>query len=145
MSQYGTTTNMASLGLPSKATANVSPTVQNAHLTAQASRIDTYLRGRHTLPLSEPYPDCIVEANCVMAAYSILTNYRGYGPADLDTNFRLRYEDQLAFLQDLAAGRASLADDADATPDTNEGRPRVQTGGSNRAWGTGDTGESRGW
>lgn len=145
MAQYGTTADLGQLGLPSAALSNVSSTVQDAHLQAQGDRIDTYLRSRHTLPLSSPYPREIVECNCVMAAYAILQNYRGYDPSAVDDGFRIRYEDCLAWLHDLSTGKASLDQTADATPTTNEGRPRVQTGGANRAWGTGDTGESRGW
>lgn len=145
MTQYATTSDLGNLGLPSAALVNVSSTVQDAHLRAQGDRIDTYLRAHHTLPLTAPYPREVVEANSVMAGYSILSSYRGFDPAGADENFRLRYEDAIAWLRDLAAGRAHLDEAADTTPATSEGRPRVWTGGTNRAWGTGDTGASRGW
>lgn len=145
MTQYGTTADLAQLGLPAAALTNVTADVQNAHLLKTGARMDAYLRSQYTLPFSVPYPDELIECNCVMAAYTILTNSRGYNPADVDDQFRLRYEDCLAMLSDLSTGKASLADDADATPNINEGAPQVQTGGANRAHGTGDPGESRGW
>ena len=145
MAQYATTTDLAQLGLPAAALVNVSAAVQGAHLLAQGARIDTYLRSQHTLPITAPYPRELVECNAVMAAYAILQNTRGYNPEAVDDGFRLRYEDCLAWLKDLSTGAASLDQTADATPTINEGRPRVQTGGSDVAWGTGTTGESRGW
>jgi len=145
MTQYGTRADLAQLGLQTASLANVPDAVQDAHLEAQGDRIDTYLRSHHTLPLAIPYPSEIVECNCVMAGYSILQNFRGYDPASVDDGFRLRYEDCMAWLKDLSSGAASLSQAADATPNVSEGRPRVQTGGSNRAWAAGDEGESRGW
>lgn len=145
MTQYGTTTDLSQVGLPAAALTNVTTTVQTAHLVKTGGRMDTYLRSQHTFPFTVPYPDELIECNCVMAGYTILTSHRGYNPADVDDQFRLRYEDCLAWLRDLGAGRAALADDADATPNTNEGAPVVVTGGANRAHGTGDTGASRGW
>lgn len=145
MAQYATTDDLANLGLPARALTHVTATVQNAHLLAQGDKIDNYLRAQHTLPLALPYPRCLVDCNSVMAAYTILQNHRGFSPADFDDGFRQRYEDCLEMLRDLSSGRASLSATADATPDTNEGRPRVWTGGANRAHGTGDTGASRGW
>lgn len=145
MTQYATTTDLANLGLPAAALTNVSADVQNAHLLKTGARMDGYLRSEHTFPFTVPYPDELIECNCVMAAYTILTSARGYNPADVDDQFRLRYEDCLTWLRDIGAGRVALAATADATPNTNEGAPRVWTGGANRAHGTGDLGESRGW
>ena len=145
MTQYATTANLALLGLPAAALTNVTADTQNAHLLSTGARIDGYLRSHHTLPFSSPYPAELIECNCVMAAYSILTSSRGYNPADVDDQFRMRYDDCLTWLRDIGAGRVALAATADATPTTNEGAPVVVTGGANRAHGTGDTGESRGW
>ena len=145
MTQYATTADLANLGLPAAALVNVTDPIQDAHLLAQGDRMDTYLRSQHTLPFPIPYPRELVECNAVMAAYAILQNTRGYNPESVDDGFRLRYEDCMAWLKDLSTGAASLDQEADATPNVNEGRPRVQTGGSNVAWGTGTTGESRGW
>jgi phage gp36-like protein len=145
MAQYATTTDLGRLGLPAAALVNVPTAVQDAHLTAQGDRIDTYLRSQHTLPLGAPFPREVVECNAVMAGYAILQNYRGYDPSAVDDGFRLRYEDCLDWLKDLASGKASLSQDADDTPLVNEGRPRVQTGGAGTVWSTTDTNDTRGW
>lgn len=123
---YATTADFQSLGLPAAAVVNVPSSVQDEHLEAQASAIDAYLRGRYTLPLATPYPRAIVDCNCVMAAYAILQNYRGYNPDEFDAGFRQRYEDCMMFLRDLAKGLANLDVAADATPE-REGRPRIAT------------------
>ncbi len=145
MAQYATTADLALVGLPPAALTNVSAAVQNAHLLKNGARMDTYLRAQHTLPISAPYPDELIECDAVMSAYTILQNFRGYAPADVDDGFRLRYEDCISWLEALSSGKASLDQTKDATPNTHEGRPRVQTGGANIAHGTGGTGASRGW
>jgi len=126
MPSYATTTDLANLGLPAAALANVSSTVQQEHLDASASRIDTYLRSQTTLPLVVPYPGVVVECNAILAAYSILQSYRGYDPDRMDDGFRLRHDDCLEWLRDVAAGRANLDPTADSTT-ANEGRPRVNS------------------
>ena len=145
MTQYATRANLAVTGLPSAALIRVNSFAQDETLAAQGAKMDTYLRAQYTLPFAQPFPAELVSCNAVMAAYAILQNHRGFAPADVDDGFRLRYEDCLAWLKDLSTGKAALDGAADATPTINEGRPRVQTGGANRAHGTGDTGESRGW
>jgi phage gp36-like protein len=144
MAQYATTTDLAALGLPSAALSGVSTATQTAHLLAQGAKIDSYLRTQYDLPIKTPYPQELVEANAIMAAYTILQNVRGYVPDEFDAGFRARYDDQVTWLRDLAAGRCSLGIDADQTT-AQEGRPRVETGGNNVCGDTGDAGEARGW
>ena len=141
---YATTAELAQVGLPAAALANVTTAVQQKHLDTTAGRMDTYLRAQHSLPFGT-IPQELVECNAVMAGYTLLQNFRGYAPEDVDDGFRARYLDCIAWLKELASGAASLDQTIDASPDINEGRPRVQTGGANRAHGTGDTGEARGW
>jgi len=144
MTQYATTADLAALGLPAAALAGVLAATQNEHLLKQGGKIDTYLRAHHTLPLSSPFPDSIIDCNAVMAAYTILQNFRGYSPDEFDSGFRERYDDCIEFLKDLAAGRASLGTDADATA-AREGAPKVSTGGNDALYGTGTAGAPRGW
>lgn len=143
MAQYATTADLAALGLPAQALANVPIAVQNDHLEKSSARIDSYLVNQYTLPLTIPYAAVIVETCAVMAAYSILV-WRGFNPDEYDASFRLRFEDCIGWLEGLARGVVSLDVVADATP-AREGRPRIRTGGSNRIWADGDAGEARGW
>jgi len=145
MAQYATIADLGNLGLPAVSLSGVSADTQNAVLLAEGDRMDTYLRSQHTLPISSPFPRELVSCNAVMAGYAILQSHRGYDPSAVDDGFRLRYDDCIAWLKDLSAGRASLDQAVDATANINEGRPRVQTGGANVAYGTGTAGESRGW
>lgn len=144
MAMYASTTDLANLGLPAEALSGVSLTVQEAHLTKASGKIDSYLRSRHSLPLGAPYPDEVIDCCVSLAAYTLLVR-RGFNPDEYDSNFRQQYDDALEWLRDLAAGRASLADTADATATTAEGAPRVTSGGANRIHGDGDAGEGRGW
>lgn len=144
MAQYATRPELAAIGLPAQALAGIATATQDIHLVKASAKIDSYLRSRYSLPLGTPYPDEIVEACALLAAYSLLV-YRGFNPASYDENFRLRHEDTLTFLRDLSAGRATLSVTADATASTLEGAPRVQTGGTEVLDGTGTVGELRGW
>jgi hypothetical protein len=54
----------------------------------------------------------------------------------------MRHEDAIAWLRDIAAGRASLAVSADSTSSLQEGGPRVQTGSVDSE---GTIADPRGW
>lgn len=126
------------IGLMAQDTAGLPSGVVAMHLETASSRIDSYLRSKHTLPLATPYPHAIVDACCVLAAYSLMT-VRGFNAAEYDQNFRDRYEDlvgrpgQKGWLELLASGAASLSSTADATPTEDEGGPEVHTDTS-RGW-----------
>ena len=124
---YATRTELANFGLPAQALAGVSTTIQDQHLEDATGLIDSYLRSGYTVPLGSPYPTEIVRACCPLAAYSLIC-WRGYDPARSGESFRMRHEDAISWLRDVAAGRAALAITADGTPSTLEGRPQVQTG-----------------
>lgn len=126
MSQYATTTNLQNLGLPAAALTSVSTTIQDEHLVKASGVVDSYLRGRTTLPLVAPYPDEIIDATCRIAAYTLLVR-RGFNPDAYDANFRALYEDAIRWLKDVSAGRANLAQAAD-TSTAREGAPRIQSG-----------------
>ena len=144
MAQYATSTDLATLGLPAAALVNIPAGTQNEFLTKASGLIDSYLRAQHKLPLAAPYPDEIIRVCVVLSAYDLI-QYRGYNPDEYDANFRLRYEDAVRWLEQLAAGTVSLSELADATGSIHEGRPRVQTGGANVVQGPGKPGKARGW
>jgi phage gp36-like protein len=90
-----------------------------------SGRIDSYLRGRYTLPLQQPYPDEIVQASLHIARLRLLT-WRGFNPDEFDAGYREDHNEAILWLRDIAAGRAHLDVHADQTT-ANEGRPRVIT------------------
>ena len=129
---YATQRDLQDFGLPPQALAGLSSRVLNAHLEAASGRINSYLRDQAVLPLKSPYPQEIIEANVILASYSLMIR-RGYNPASpSDENFRERYLDMggrgdgRGWLDLLAKGLVSLALAADSTPE-REGRPRVNT------------------
>ncbi len=95
-----------------------------------ASTIDTYLRKRYTLPLSE-VPDVLRNAACDMARYSL---YRDAAPKEVKD----RYDSAMRLLNDLATGKAVLPGaPGDAAQAPVPGRA-VRSGQANSGfdWGT---------
>lgn len=139
MSQYATEEQFETLGLPAVALDGFSGSVTD-HLVAASGVVDSYLRGRYRLPLTGPdYPQEIVQATCIIAAWTIL-NVRGFDPsAAADMAVRTRYEDmigrpmQKGWLQQLAAGLVNLPLSADASSGHHDGGPRVSSRGGWRS------------
>lgn len=138
MARYASVDDIERIGLPSAATVDIDPEVLEGHLDAASGKIDTYLRSNYRLPLSEPYPQEIVDAAARIAAYTFLV-WRGFNPDSYDANFRDLYLDlvgrpgQSGWLDKLAAGKVHLAATADATPNYREGRARVASA-RRRGW-----------
>jgi phage gp36-like protein len=144
MSQYATATELQNFGIPAAALSGISPTIQNQHLTLASGKIDSYLRGRYSLPLVSPFPDEIIAATCALAAYTLLKR-RGFNPDAYDSNFRDEYLSTLEWLVMLSEGKVNLCVDADATPTTQEGRPSVYSAGYRYTYGEVEGDEHRGW
>jgi len=144
VSQYATAVELANFGLPAAALGGISAAIQNQHLTLASGRVDSYLRGRYSLPLSTPYPDEIKAAVCSIAAYTLLKR-RGYNPDAYDSNFRDEYLSTLDWLDKLSEGKVNLDVAADATPGTQEGRPSVYSAGYPYTSGQVKGNETRGW
>lgn len=144
MTAYASRAQLAQHGLPSGALTNVPTATQDAALEAGARRIDTYLRAQCSVPLLSPGED-IVEANCVLAGFSILTT-KGHNPTFFDTVFQKRYDDTIQWLRDIAAGRVTLDPGIDATPEIDEGAPKRTSRGPVVSYSsTVETNEPRGW
>jgi len=73
----------------------------SACIASASSLIDSYCAARYTLPLTAS--DQIKDAALVICIYK-LYSLRGAPP----DNFRQDYEDTIAFLKDVAAGKATL-------------------------------------
>jgi len=81
--------------------------------------IDGYAAGRYAVPLS-PAPDNLVRVACQLARYGLL------GIA-VDERARQDYEDALAWLKDVAAGRVLLPQVARAAVTAVSARPVTRT------------------
>lgn len=132
MSQYATIDEFKMLGLPPNTVKNVENAVLNAFLTKASGKIDSFLRGQYSLPLTSPYPDEIVMTAICLARYMFMV-WRGYRPDEFDDEIRKSYEDCLAWLKMIQDGTVSLDGAADNTPSVYEGAPRVNTK-ANRGW-----------
>lgn len=64
--------------------------------------IDGYIGARYTLPLSEPYPQTLVEACVDIALYRVSTE------GQVTEEKRKRFEDWIKWLKDVKKGDASL-------------------------------------
>ncbi|MBA2724281.1 MAG: DUF1320 family protein [Methylibium sp.] len=141
MSQYATQAQFQNLGLRASALEGVPLSIQNQFLDATSGTIDSYLRGRYSLPLAPAaYPPEIVDACLAITAYRVLV-WRGFNPeAATDVAFKERHDfylgspGQKGWLDKVASGAVSLAITADATPTTHEGGSIVANG-SARGWG----------
>lgn len=126
MAQYATSAELAALGIPAAALSGFSGDPDD-FLVAATARIDSYLRGRYQLPLTSPYPQEVVEATAILAAYSLLS-VRGFDPENsADVNVRMRHEDVTKWLREIARGRASLDLEQDAVPSYSAGGPIVSS------------------
>lgn len=141
---YATRTQLTQLGLPSTALTNVPTATQDAALEAASDRIDSYLRGRYSVPLESPTDD-IVEACCVLAAFRLLTT-KGHNPTFFDQTFADQAAETLQWLKDLGSGKANLDPSIDASPETHEGAPLISSRGPTTSFGSPqDPNTPRGW
>ncbi len=124
--QYCTPDQLDDLGIPTAALAGISVPKQNAALLAASVLIDSYLGGRFKLPL-ESYGGDLTLCCAKIAAFNLIA-VRGMAPgnASYDT-LREGWKDQLNWLKDVSAGRATPA--FPTAKDVNEyepeGRPYV--------------------
>lgn len=119
-------------GVNATALAPIPALTQQGACDAASSVIDTYFRDRYQLPLVAWGID-VREAAAVIAVYNLLV-VRGYNPsAGADVNLRLRYEDKLKWL--LQVARQEVQADVTPTQDQAPGYddPRVVTN-QQRGW-----------
>ena len=105
---YATTTDLTQVGISAEALADIAAGDQEAAIDAASAVVDSYLRSRFTLPLTE-FGDDLTRATCVLAVYDLLV-VRGYNPeAGAADQVRLRYEDVLRWLERVSAGSITPA------------------------------------
>lgn len=150
MAQYASPQDLHLTGLPAEALENVAIEEQNLFLLRAGDSMDTFLRAKHTLPITgvlapaNTYPGELTRCNVIIASYDLLT-WRGYNPDEFDEGFRERFEDCMAWLKMLARGEALLDDTADATPSTNEGTVTASGQGSPSVFAAVTVNAQRGW
>lgn len=102
-------------------TGTVDATVLNGALADADAEIDTYLAGRYQLPLATT-PLVLVGKACAICRY-LLDASNG------NETVRDRYRDAIAWMKDVAAGRADLGLDSAQGAQTPAGGAEVRVGG----------------
>jgi phage gp36-like protein len=133
VSQYATEQQFRDLGLSDGALEDVTSSVIDLHLEMASGLADSYISNRYAVPIS-PIPAVLTRAVVDIAVYEVLLR-RGYNPETYDTNYRLRYEDALRWLQ------AIYNREADLPGVTESGGVEVPTGRASRVV----TQPMRGW
>jgi phage gp36-like protein len=124
-----------SLAIRADALENIEETVLNDCIASASETIDSYLRSRFALPLTDWGRD-ITRCCAILSVYDAMIA-RGLNPANAgDDQLEARYEQQLGWLRDIANNRATPnVTDSSGTPEDGSSATRA----------TVDTNESRGW
>ena len=135
---YATRAQLAQFGISAGALSSILPADQDAELQAASDRADDDLRRRYTMPVVAPFPPSLIEAVCKIAVYNLLS-VRGYAPDEgSNSNIRTRFEDAIAWLNEVGNGDKSPAiiDSSSAVTSTTQVSPEVVTN-ARRGWGSG--------
>ena len=143
MSMYAALPDLYTHGAPEKAFGQLEEYQKNNAIIAASSVVDSFLRGRYSLPLLD-WDIAITEATCRIAAYNLLVA-RGYNPAaGSDPNILDRYNQAMMWLEKVQKQQAhpNIVAQPDNSP--NYDQPTVITS-SVVNLGTGATSRNRGW
>lgn len=129
---YANETDLERFGLPTPTLEGIDSPTKAAALDAASQIADGYLRSAYVLPLSA-YGADLTRHVVAIAVYDLLTR-RGFDvDAGTDEHVRLRYQDAIRWLEQIAGGRIKPFSIVDSTPATREGRARVSSG-EGRGW-----------
>jgi len=134
MTPYATEAHFALVGLPAPSTQGVSSESITEALAQASSKITSYIGGRSPLPLSNFGLD-LRRCAIVIAAYDLMT-FRGYKPQTETDNFRLRYLDEIKWLEGVRDNKITPEGIVDATPTdaTDDGDSSVVYSDAVRGW-----------
>ena len=127
---YATPSDLARLGVAAAALSDVPVPDQEAALDAASRLADSYLARRYRLPLVS-WGDDLKRAVALIAAYDLIA-VRGFAPEGADEHLRLRYEDAIRWLEQVAKGEVE-AQVEEAAGTEEKGAP-VFVGPPPRGW-----------
>ena len=127
---YATPDDLTRLGVAAAALSDVPVPDQEAALDAASRLADSYLARRYRLPLVS-WGDDLKRAVALIAAYDLIA-VRGFAPEGADEHLRLRYEDAIRWLEQVAKGEAE-AQVEEAAGDGDPGAPAI-AGPLPRGW-----------
>lgn len=133
MSAYCTVDELSDFGISEDAIGAIEAPKLDAAITGASGLIDSYLKGRFTLPLISWGSD-LRRAAAIITVYDVIQT-RGYNPNEdsEDDQLRLRYLDVIQWLRDIAAEKA--------TPTVEDSAPGASQVGAARFV----SNDSRGW
>lgn len=132
MAAYANEADLERFGLPTPALEELDSPTKVAALEAASEIADGYLRSAYVLPLSA-YGSDLKRHVVAIAVYDLLTR-RGFDvDAGTDEHVRLRYQDAIRWLEQIAGGRIRPFSIVDATPGASEGRARASSN-EGRGW-----------
>jgi phage gp36-like protein len=135
MAAYCSQTELSQWGVSSGALTGITPDELNAAIAGASDLIDSYLRGKFTLPLTA-WGDDISRACAILACYDGLS-VRGYNPGDPgDDQLQKRYDQVIAWLKGISSGTITPNATGSASGDTAgvpSSRAKV-TSNSLRGW-----------
>jgi phage gp36-like protein len=145
--QYAQIADLVTYGVPVQALQQGANPITNGTLNSELETasefIDSFLRGRYSLPLQSWGTD-ITQACCRITAYNVLI-VRGYNPASgADVNIRMRYDDAVSWLNKVQRQQAHPNVVPAVNQLTNWQQPFVISS-SVIGLSTGATGPNRGW
>lgn len=143
MTAYATVDELYVYGAPEKAFGQLTPGQKTGAIESASRDVDTYLRGRYSLPLTE-WDTSITEATCRIAAYNLFS-VRGYNPASgSDVNIKDRYDQAMTWLNKVQKQQAhpNVTPQPNNTPDWNQ---PVVISNSVINLASGATANKRGW
>lgn len=125
--QYALVADLAQLAANPTSLNGIPSTDQQAALDAASAEADGYLAAQYQLPLVSWGTPLRMHV-CNMAMYRLMAR-RGYRPGGADVSFKERYDEAIAWLRGVSAGRVTPPDLIDSSPGgVRQGAPGVVTG-----------------
>lgn len=128
MAQYASLEDLQDTGLPPGVLEGIPDPAK--FLERASAHVDSYLRGRYSVPLAVPCPQEVQDAVIAIAAYRIMM-FRGFDSSSQDSLITDRFEyytgkpGQKGWLDKLSTGQVNLDVSSDMTGTVNEGGPIV--------------------
>ena len=119
-SQYAQPADLAAIGVLGTFLQTTPVSDQVQAIRSASATIDSYVGQRYTLPIVQWSYD-VQQYCCWIAAY-VLVQQRGYKPANAaEDTFKLRYDQAIAWLRDVARSVATPAQIVDSSPNAQPG------------------------
>lgn len=131
---YANLEDMVSHAVPNEGFGTIPTWVKSENLLSSTSKVNSYIKGRYTLPLSK-WGDDLREATAILATYGTLSGRGLFRDAEQQKNLQLQRDQTIKWLEDIRDGKATPDEIVDSTPAVNNGSSVLFTR-PKRGWGT---------